>query len=591
MALNFTHQIGALAGNPIIAGDTTSAAGDSSLSVSPPSAWKPMGMNIQCKIQGPEANRSVSPPVSPISTPVLGASRPDLSVACRASAVAAAAAVETAEEQRMYREGGIGGRKENGGVPVFVMMPLDSVTMGNTVNRKKAMKASLQALKSAGVEGIMIDVWWGLVERESPGVYNWGGYNELLEMAQKLGLKVQAVMSFHQCGGNVGDSCTIPLPKWVVEEIEKDQDLAYTDQWGRRNYEYISLGCDTIPVLKGRTPVQCYADFMRAFRDNFKHLLGDTIVEIQVGMGPAGELRYPSYPEQNGTWKFPGIGAFQCYDKYMISSLKAAAEAAGKPEWGSTGPTDAGHYNNWPEDTQFFRKEGGGWNTEYGEFFLSWYSQMLLDHGERILSSAKSVFENTSTKISVKIAGIHWHYGSRSHAPELTAGYYNTRFRDGYIPIAQMLARHGAVFNFTCIEMRDHEQPQDALCAPEKLVKQVAMATREAEVALAGENALPRYDEYAHEQILKASALSLDGDKNGGNKEMCAFTYLRMNPDSTFLLHIHKKGGVITFLQKPVDVQKHKEAERCWEEVEREAEHFVHVTQPLVQEAAVALMH
>ena len=91
---------------------------------------------------------------------------------------------------------------------MFVMMPLDSVTMGNTVNRRKAMKASLQALKSAGVEGIMIDVWWGLVEKESPGTYNWGGYNELLELAKKLGLKVQAVMSFHQCGGNVGDSVT-----------------------------------------------------------------------------------------------------------------------------------------------------------------------------------------------------------------------------------------------------------------------------------------------------------------------------------------------------------------------------------------------
>jgi beta-amylase len=37
--------------------------------------------------------------------------------------------------------------------------------------------------------------------------------------------------------------------------------------------------------------------------------------EIQVGMGPAGELRYPSYPESNGTWKFPGIGAFQCNDR------------------------------------------------------------------------------------------------------------------------------------------------------------------------------------------------------------------------------------------------------------------------------------
>lgn len=52
----------------------------------------------------------------------------------------------------------------------------------------------------------------------------------------------------------------------------------------------------------------------------------------------------------------------------MLSSLKAAAETAGKPEWGSTGPTDAGHYNNWPEDTQFFRKENGGWTSPYGEF-------------------------------------------------------------------------------------------------------------------------------------------------------------------------------------------------------------------------------
>lgn len=419
-------------------------------------------------------------------------------------------------------------------------------------------------------------------EWRETGEYNWGGYVELMEMAKKHGLKVQAVMSFHQCGGNVGDSCTIPLPKWVVEEIDNDHDLAYTDQWGRRNYEYISLGCDTLPVLKGRSPVQCYADFMRAFGDTFKHLLGDTIVEIQVGMGPAGELRYPSYPEQNGTWKFPGIGAFQCYDKYMLSSLKAAAEAHGKPEWGSTGPTDAGHYNNWPEDTQFFRKEGGGWDGPYGEFFLTWYSQMLLEHGDRILSSATSIFDNTGVKISVKVAGIHWHYGTRSHAPELTAGYYNTRFRDGYLPIAQMLARHGAIFNFTCIEMRDHEQPQEALCAPEKLVKQVALATQKAQVPLAGENALPRYDEYAHEQIIRASQLDVDGES--GDREMCAFTYLRMNP------HLFEPNNWRKFVGFVKKMKEGKSAHKCWEEVEREAEHFVHVTQPLVQEAAV-LMH
>jgi len=198
MALNLSHQLGVLAGTPIKSGEMTDS---SLLSISPPSArmMTPKAMNRNYKAHGTDP----SPPMSPI----LGATRADLSVACKAFAVENG--IGTIEEQRTYREGGIGGKKEGGGgVPVFVMMPLDSVTMGNTVNRRKAMKASLQALKSAGVEGIMIDVWWGLVEKESPGTYNWGGYNELLELAKKLGLKVQAVMSFHQCGGNVGDSVT-----------------------------------------------------------------------------------------------------------------------------------------------------------------------------------------------------------------------------------------------------------------------------------------------------------------------------------------------------------------------------------------------
>ncbi|KAF5820195.1 putative beta-amylase [Helianthus annuus] len=566
MSLN---QIGAISGTPI---PTESAGGETTTTavVSASAVWRSPPANIRVSVQkqSTEADRlSPSPPMSPVR----GGIRADLSVACQALMT---------EEEVVVKEHrtGAGGVKETKGVPVYVMMPLDSVTMGNGVNRRKAMNASMQALKSAGVEGVMMDVWWGLVEREAPGEYNWGGYAELLEMAKKHGLKVQAVMSFHQCGGNVGDSCTIPLPKWVLEELNKDPDLAYTDQWGRRNNEYLSLGCDTIPCLKGRTPIQCYSDYMRAFRDKFSHLLGDTIVEIQVGMGPAGELRYPSYPEKDGKWRFPGIGAFQCYDKYMLSSLKAAAENYGKPEWGSTGPTDAGEYNNWPEDTNFFKREDGGWNSEYGEFFLSWYSQMLLDHGDRILSSATSIFENQGVKISVKVAGIHWHYGTRSHAPELTAGYYNTRYRDGYLPIARMLARHSAVFNFTCIEMRDHEQPQDAQCAPEKLVQQVTLATREAQVALAGENALPRYDDYAHEQILNAASLS-------DNDEMCAFTYLRMNPE---LFQADNWRRFVAFVKK---MKEGKDVHKCWEQVEREAEHFVHVTEPLVQEAAVALTH
>ncbi|KAK3153877.1 hypothetical protein QOZ80_2BG0182660 [Eleusine coracana subsp. coracana] len=486
---------------------------------------------------------------------------PAMSVACKAVAESAAAAA---------------GRKS--GVPVFVMMPLDTVKKcGSALNRRKAVQASLAALKSAGVEGVMVDVWWGIAEAEGPGRYNFAGYMELMEMARKTGLKVQAVMSFHQCGGNVGDSVTIPLPRWVVEEMERDNDLCYTDQWGHRNFEYVSLGCDAMPVLKGRTPVECYTDFMRAFRDHFADYLGNTIIEIQVGMGPAGELRYPSYPESNGIWKFPGIGAFQCNDRYMLSSLKAAAEAAGKPEWGHGAPTDAGGYHSWPEDTLFFKRDNGGWSTEYGDFFLSWYSQMLIDHGDRVLTGATSVYSGTpGVEVSVKVAGIHWHYGTRSHAPELTAGYYNTRARDGYLPIARALARHGAVLNFTCVEMRDGEQPQDAQCMPEALVRQVASAARAAGVGLAGENALPRYDGTAHDQVVATAA-----QRGDAQDRMVAFTYLRMGPD---LFHPDNWHRFAAFVRRMSGA-----AGYCREAAEREARGVAQATGSLVHEAAVAL--
>ncbi|KAH1089652.1 hypothetical protein J1N35_016909 [Gossypium stocksii] len=173
--------------------------------------------------------------------------------------------------------------------------------------------------------------------------YNWEGYAELVRMVGKHGLKLQVVMSFHQCGGNVVDSCSIPLPPWVLEEISKNPNLIYTDRSGQRNLEYISLGCDFRSALRGRTPIQVYTDY-----------LGRVILEIQVGLGPCGELRYP---ESNGTWNFPGIGEFQCYDKYMRASLEAASEAIGKHDWGKAGPHDSGHYKQFPKETGFFRRD------------------------------------------------------------------------------------------------------------------------------------------------------------------------------------------------------------------------------------------
>ena len=69
--------------------------------------------------------------------------------------------------------------------------------------------------------------------------------------------------------------------------------------------------------------------------------------------------------------------------------------------------------------------------------------------------------------LGAKLAGVHWWHKSRAHAAELTAGYYNTRERDGYAPLMKLLAKHGARVSFTCVEMRDCEHPPEGRCSPQ----------------------------------------------------------------------------------------------------------------------------
>ena len=261
--------------------------------------------------------------------------------------------------------------------PVYVMLPLDTVWLpddpragGALLTRGAALEAALRALAAAGVTGVAVDVWWGIAEAAGPGLYDFDAYARLFDAAAAAGLKVSATMSFHAAGGNVGDTCTVPLPPWVLEAGEKEPDMFYTDAAGHRNKECLSLGADEVECLPAkkveedgndgndfwssssstssspppmRTPVRAYADFISAFATRFRSVLSKGIVtEVTVGLGPAGELRYPSYPEGDGRWRFPGVGAFQCYDAHMKRSLASAALAAGEPAWGHGAPHDAG---------------------------------------------------------------------------------------------------------------------------------------------------------------------------------------------------------------------------------------------------------
>lgn len=524
------------------------------------------------------------------------------------------------------QDGGVVGKRVRQDVPVFVMLPLDTINAEGVFrySTSRWFITALESLRDSGIYGVAVDVWWGAVERR-PRRYDWTGYRQLFDLIASLGMKLQVVLAFHACGGNVGDNAEVPLPAWVVSCGERDPDLFFTDRprelsRGQRNRECISLfAAEEAGILKGRSPLQCYVDFMRAFRDEFMLELGTMIEEVVIGMGPCGELRYPSYPETNG-WRFPGIGEFQCYDRRALASLARAAAAIGRPDWGNAGPHDGGAYNSNPEETGFFRGWGGNWNSEYGHFFLEWYSKALLEHGDKLLRAATSVFTvekstgnvtnhngpqdggsdtvhspgasdslfadgyastlsprslyrgeassgssdamhavqdpnslapragmqqgsellTTSSRpasyssfksssvseglnsledwswpspagppvtVTLKIAGVHWWYRTRSHAAELTAGYYNCEGRDGYESIVALCAQHRACLTLTCVEMCDSQHPPEALCGPEGLLRQVREAAAKFGVPLGGENALPCFmpnviDEIALQRVV-----------------------------------------------------------------------------------------
>ena len=440
-----------------------------------------------------------------------------------------------------------------GGVPVYVMLPLDTVSREGELRAVEQLAPRLEQMRDAGVEGVMIDVWWGIVERRAPRTYDWAPYVALAALLRRLEMKLHVVLSFHACGANRDDDYHVPLPPWVEDAVERDPDgLLFQDRAGTRSDEYLSLWADDapMPVFRAgekdgddengahppRSPLECYRDMMRAFRATFEDALkeGGLITEVLVGCGPCGELRFPAYAMSRG-WRFPGVGEFQCYDRRALESLALAAAAAGRPEWGKGGPHDAGTYNSRPDETGFFANGaddaapspngstaffGGGffasnasnanasndfeklhgsrsmllpttlapdspvgrvpekghsppsgtggigasgaptippgangrsfaaararslddltisrepgsaradgrWDSEYGRFFLGWYSGELAAHGERVMRAAGECFAGCAARLALKCAGIHWWYRTRSHAAELTTGYYN----------------------------------------------------------------------------------------------------------------------------------------------------------------------
>jgi len=193
-------------------------------------------------------------------------------------------------------------------------------------------------------------------------------------------------------------------------------------------------------------------------------------------------------------------------------------------QWGIDSPLGASNLLQDPEESSFF-KSNGSWNTPCGRLFLEWYSGMLLLHGERLCSVTEAIFLHTGMKISAKVAGIHWHYYTCSHPSELTAGYYNTLTRDGYLPIARMFSRYHMTLCCTCFDKRDTEEPSNSKSSPEGSLRQLVNAARICNLPLSGENSVARLDDASLKQVIKSSKLY----SYGAHQSSLSFNYVRMD--------------------------------------------------------------
>lgn len=211
-------------------------------------------------------------------------------------------------------------------VRLYVGLPLDAVSDCNSINHARAISVGLKALKLLGVEGVEMAVWWGIAEKEAMGKYEWEGYLNLAKMVQSAGLKLHVSFCFH-----ANEQPKIPLPEWVSRIGESEPGIFFADRSGHHLRECLSLAVDDLPVLNGKTAVQVYQEFCKSFKSSFSHLMGSTITGITMGLGPNGELRYPSYRGVVKSGKIHGVGEFQCYDKNMLNLLKQHAEAMGNP--------------------------------------------------------------------------------------------------------------------------------------------------------------------------------------------------------------------------------------------------------------------
>lgn len=309
----------------------------------------------------------------------------------------------------------------------------------------------LESVKKAGTKSIAVDFWWGLVQRDR-GVFDWDYYTkDILPIIIESGLQVDAILSSHACGGNIGDDVNIPTPRDVRDVMPKmigGLDARNKSELGRINEDSFSpFAINSQPRYGEDHPLGMLREFYESFRENMAPF-APYIKEITIGTHAAGELVYTAYHahDRRIMWdgveiaSYPNRGALQAssdlarlkfkqflqkkYEKDGRLALIDEVNAA----WGTQYKSfediqfyiDSSHFQKFLEQKLQYSKEG--------QDFFDWYSGELADSGFKMALNAYEVFENDpkfkDLIFSLKIPGIHWNFQDRLAL--LTAGQVTT---------------------------------------------------------------------------------------------------------------------------------------------------------------------
>lgn len=387
----------------------------------------------------------------------------------------------------------------------------------------------LNSVKSIGVDAVTTDVWWGLVEEKGDNEFDWSYYDRLAKTITEQGLRWVPILSFHQCGGNVGDDFSAPLPSWIwsklvenshgelsesdfkyVSEETTTKDNQYAckvgNEYRKCSKEYVSLWTDSYVATQ-------YREFMKAFKIHFSNY-ANVVDEINISCGPAGELRYPSYNSHDGGG-YPNRGRLQCYSKVAIqdfqNQMKKKYQSIDKVNQAWNTSLNSFEQITPPDNPNHFFNAQDYKNITYGKDFIDWYNTSLMLHGNRMIQLTNAIFKEgafANAKIGFKIPGVHWQIGNyyMPRSAEVTAGLLPSRGTgllcnsSGYETSLKQVLKGTDInrtqLHFTCLEMSNQIESCDdpnnpsPYSMPKALVFWVGEAANRQQIVIKGENAL-----------------------------------------------------------------------------------------------------